>query len=94
MKFTHVGGKNKGKIVLYAISTCIWCKKTKRLLSELGIAYDYVFVDLLSGREKNNAREHVAQWNPRGSFPTIVIDDKKTIIGYDIQKIKELANNE
>ncbi|RQW78074.1 MAG: glutaredoxin family protein, partial [Methanothrix sp.] len=42
MNFEHVAGKAKGTVTLYALSTCIWCKKTKELLSTLGIAYDYV----------------------------------------------------
>lgn len=94
MKFTHVDGKLKGKIILYALSTCVWCRKTKRLLAELGIAYDYVFVDLLTDDEKERAKEEMEKWNPRGSFPTIVVDDKRTIVGYDTDKIKELMNNE
>ena len=32
MKTTHVEGKKTKKIMLYALSTCIWCKKTKDLL--------------------------------------------------------------
>ncbi|MGB3341652.1 MAG: glutaredoxin family protein [bacterium] len=94
MEFTHIDGKNKGKIMLYALSTCVWCKKTKRLLGELGIAYDYVFVDLLDDDEKANAKKELERWNPRGSFPTIVVNDKESIVGYDVQKIKELINNE
>ena len=27
--------------MLYALSTCQWCHKTKVLLEELGIAFDY-----------------------------------------------------
>ncbi len=94
MKFTHIDGKNKGEIMLYALSTCVWCKKTKRLLRELGIAYDYVFVDLLDDDEKENAKKELERWNPCGSFPTIVVNDKESIVGYDVQKIKELINNE
>jgi glutaredoxin-like protein NrdH len=94
MKFTHIDGKNKGKIMLYALSTCVWCKKTKRLLGELGIAYDYVFVDLLDDDEQKNAKKEMERWSPYGSFPTIVFNDKESIVGYDVQKIKELINNE
>lgn len=94
MKFTHIDGVEKGKIVLYALSTCVWCKKTKRLLGELGIAYDFVFVDLLNDDDKEKAKEEIKRWNPRCSFPTIVVNDGKTIIGYDVEKIKGLMDNE
>jgi len=33
MKMVHVEGKNAGQIILYALSTCGWCKKTRELLS-------------------------------------------------------------
>ena len=52
MKVEHVAGRNAGKLMLYALSTCIWCRKTKQLLTDLGIEYDYVFVDLLTGADQ------------------------------------------
>ena len=77
------------KIFLYALSTCVWCKKTKRLLDELGAKYDFVFVDLLEGEEKEKAREELAKYNPRRSFPTLLIDDE-IILGFEDDKIKEV----
>lgn len=38
--------------MLYALSTCVWCKKTKKLLTELGVDFSYVYVDLLKGEEQ------------------------------------------
>ncbi|MDD5660242.1 MAG: glutaredoxin domain-containing protein [Actinomycetota bacterium] len=46
IEINHVDGKQNKKVMLYALSTCIWCRKTKMLLDELGIAYDYMDVDL------------------------------------------------
>ncbi|MDD5684459.1 MAG: glutaredoxin family protein, partial [Methanoregulaceae archaeon] len=31
---THIDGEDKGKVVLFALSTCGWCAKTKELLAE------------------------------------------------------------
>ncbi len=39
MEVEHVPGKNVGHAMLYALSTCPWCQKTKRLLNELGVEY-------------------------------------------------------
>lgn len=89
MKFEHVKGKNKGKIRLYALSTCVWCKKTKELLNKLGVEYSYIFVDLLDGPEKDDTMEDVKKWNPRCSFPTLVINDKDCIVGFKEDEIKE-----
>ena len=84
----HVDGINKGKIVLYALSTCGWCKKTKDFLKKLGVEYTYVFVDNLGGNDRDETMEEVKKWNPRRSFPTVVINDEKCIVGYNEDEIK------
>ena len=89
MEFEHVDGEDKGKIILYGLSTCGWCKKTKELLTELGVGFDYVFVDYLDGDERDDTMEDVMKWNPRRSFPTLVINDKKCIVGYKEGKIRK-----
>jgi glutaredoxin-like protein NrdH len=89
MAVEHVDGRNKGKVMLYALSTCGWCAKTKELLRELGIAFDYSYVDLLDGEEQNNAMDTVEKFNPSGSFPTLVIDNRKCIVGFKEKEIRE-----
>lgn len=92
MPMEHVGGINKGHIILYALSTCIWCRKTKRLLTELGVDYYFVDVDLLEAAEKDSTYQELRRWNPAGSFPTLIIDHKKCVAGFDEEKIrKELS---
>jgi len=81
-------GKDKGKIMLYALSTCIWCKKTKEFLSSVGVAFDYIYVDLLKGEERAKAIASVKRFNPSTSFPTLVVNDK-AIIGFKEKEIKE-----
>jgi len=88
MKINYVAGKNKGQIVLYGLSTCVWCRKTKDLLDQMGVEYRYIDVDLLQGDEKSKATEEVKTLNPRCSFPTLAINDQ-CVVGYDEQKIKE-----
>ena len=89
MAVEHVAGKNAGKIMLYALSTCIWCKKTRQLLTDLGVEYDYLYVDLLQGEERANAMLMVEKWNPDSSFPTMVLNDKISICGFKEKEIKE-----
>ena len=78
-------------MVLYALSTCIWCKKTKKLLDDLKIEYHYTFVDLLEGEANAYAKNEIRKWNPQCSFPTLVINEEKCITGFDEKKIRELA---
>ncbi len=89
MKYEHVDGVNKGKIVLYALSTCVWCKRTKQFLGNLGVKFDYIFVDHLKGDDRDSIMKDIEKWNPKCSFPTMVIDDKKCIVGFKEDEIKE-----
>ena len=89
MKVERVKGEKKGKIMLYALSTCVWCKKTKDFLTKLGVEFDYVFVDLLKSEEKDKMRKEVEKWNPRCSYPTLVVNDKVVIVGFKTDEIKE-----
>ncbi len=93
INFTHIEGRNRARIVLYALSTCAWCKKTKRLLQELGLGYDYVDVDLLRGEESSEAKRTIYRWNPRNSFPTIVVNNERCIAGFDENEIRKLAED-
>jgi glutaredoxin len=89
MNVTHVAGKKKGKVMLYALSTCGWCQKTKALLKELGVEYDYIDVDLLRGGEQTAVIGEVMKFNPDSNFPTMVINGSKCIVGFkegDIRK--------
>lgn len=88
IKIEHVNGENKGKILLYALSTCVWCRKTKQFLEDLGVEYSYIFVDLLEEDDKDDIIKDVKKCNPRISFPTIIVNDEKCIIGFKEDEIR------
>jgi len=75
-------------VKLYSLSTCSHCKSTKKLLNECTIQYDFVDVDTLEGDERKAILEDVKKFNPKCSFPTIIIGEK-VIVGYKEQEIKE-----
>ncbi|MGQ9788124.1 MAG: glutaredoxin family protein [Candidatus Hadarchaeaceae archaeon] len=84
---THVEGKKKGRIILFALSTCVWCGETKKLLDGLGLDYYYVDVDLLEGESREETLKEMERWNPKKSFPTLVINER-CIVGFDEKEIK------
>jgi glutaredoxin-like protein NrdH len=78
----------KKLVKIYTLSTCSHCKATKTLLNDCAVEYEFTDVDLLQGGERTAILEDVKKWNPRCSFPTIIIGDK-VIIGYKEDEIKE-----
>ncbi len=88
MSLEHIAGKDKGKVMLYALSTCIWCKKTKEYLASNDVAFDYIYVDLLKGEERTKTVADVKKYNASLSFPTLVIGEK-AIIGFREKEIRE-----
>ncbi len=90
----HVDGNKKGDIRLYALSTCVWCGKTKRLLNDLNVEYEYIDVDLLDFDTQQEVIEEIKKFNPGSGFPTMVIDNKDCIVGFDEEKIKKLLGDD
>ena len=89
MTFQRVDGTDKGKVVLYTLSTCMWCKMAKNLLRDLSVGYQYVDVDQLQGDEKEAVKKEIRRWNPDGSYPTIVLNDADALCGFDETEIRE-----
>ncbi|OGO04872.1 MAG: NrdH-redoxin [Chloroflexi bacterium RBG_13_54_8] len=89
----QVPGKNKGDILLFALSTCPWCKKTKSLLNALGVGYRYIDVDLLDGEAMRQVIKELDQWDPRHSFPAMVIDNDRCIVGFQEERIREVVGS-
>ena len=85
----HVSGIDRGKVVMYGLSTCVWCRKTKKLLTDLGVDFDFIYVDKLEGDEEDQVVEEIRHFNPSISFPTTVINGEKAIVGFKEKEIRE-----
>jgi glutaredoxin-like protein NrdH len=79
---------SENNVIIYTLSTCSHCKLTKKFLAECSIKYDFVDVDLLEGEERKAILEDVKKFNPKCSFPTIIIGEK-VVVGYKEKEIKE-----
>lgn len=83
------GRNNKHKVRMYALSTCIWCKRTKQFLKDNDVEYEYVDVDLASREDAENIRQEIREKGGIMSFPVTIVDDEKIINGYRVEDIKE-----
>lgn len=75
-------------VKIFSLSTCGHCKSAKKFLSECTIQYDFVDVDLLEGDERQAILEDVRKFNPKCSFPTVIIGDQ-VIVGFKEDEIRK-----
>jgi glutaredoxin-like protein NrdH len=76
------------EVKIYTLSTCSHCKATKKFLDSCSIEYSFTDVDLLQGAEREAILEEIRRFNPRCTFPTIIIGEK-VIVGFKEDEIKE-----
>lgn len=90
MQFSKVEGEKKShKVIVYALSTCVWCKMTKQFLKDSNVEYEYVDVDLCSEEDKEKIRQEIQNKGGSLSYPTTIIDDKTVVTGFrkDLLKV-------
>ncbi|MHA1150417.1 MAG: glutaredoxin family protein [Promethearchaeota archaeon] len=78
------------KIVVFTLSTCMWCKKCKRFLNEKNIKYRYVDVDQIDYQEKAILLEYLREnYQSRVSYPFLICESGH-VVGYDPNQYMEL----
>jgi glutaredoxin len=83
------GPNNQHQIAFYGLSTCIWCKRTRQFLENNGVSFEYTYVDLLHGQERDEVMTQMRRWNPSVSFPTTVVDEARCVVGYRPEELEE-----
>jgi glutaredoxin len=76
------------KIMVYALSTCPYCKRTKRFLDDHKVKYEHVDVDMLNDDEQDKTLDKVEKLTGRRSFPVVIIGEEWWV-GHDEEKLKK-----
>ncbi len=80
---------------LYALSTCPYCRMTKKYLDESEVAYELTEVDLLEGETsdestpKGAAVAEVKRLSGGTSFPVLVAGDE-VVVGFNKGRISQV----
>ena len=77
------------KPIMYALTTCQHCKNTRKFLDANNVDYIVIYLDDYSGSQRSDLMEKVRTYNPRGTFPTIIVPGGKVIVGFRKQLMQE-----
>jgi len=77
------------KVTIYALSTCLWCRKTKKYFEEKGIAFDAVDYDKQDEAAQKRMAEEMKAAGFNCSFPFVRIDGACTQ-GYDPDEFERM----
>lgn len=77
-------------VSIYTLSTCPWCRKTKKFFAEHNIPYTYIDYDLADQATQNRISQELDAAGATG-FPFVKIGDE-VISGYQPALYSSLLN--
>jgi glutaredoxin len=78
------------KILIFTLSTCMWCKKCKSFLNDRSMTYRYIDVDKIDLQDKSKIIDYLRnRYQERISYPFLVCE-KGHVVGYNPNKYVEL----
>ena len=84
-KYEWVVKDGEGKaddLTLLSLSTCGFCASARQYLDERYLAYRYIDLDTISPEDKSAIKEEFRKkFGRRPSFPSLVLDDEKYLVG-------------
>lgn len=78
-----------GDVTLYALSTCPYCRMTRKYLDEHEVDYELCEVDLLEGDERQTAIDAVKRLSGGTSFP-VLVSGEEVVVGFNKSRIADV----
>lgn len=77
------GVRKDRDIVIYALSTCGFCKRAMEFLDTQGFAYRYLYVDQIPIERKTQIKAELKdKFNDSVAFPFAVFDGVEHLVGF------------
>ena len=77
------------KVLMYTLSTCPWCRKTKKYFTDNKIPFEYVDYDLQPPKEQQKIEKAIMARGGDMAFPWVLIGDD-LVVGWNPEKYSEL----
>jgi len=76
------------KVSMYTLSTCPWCRKTKKFFTDHKIPFDFIDYDLANEETQNKIMADMDRRNAH-AFPFVMIDND-TVEGWNPDRYTQL----
>ncbi len=76
------------KVSMYTLSTCPWCRKTKKFFTDHNIPFDFIDYDLADEATQARIMQELDAAGANG-FPFVKIEDD-VIVGYNPERYTAL----
>jgi glutaredoxin len=76
------------EVLVYALTTCPWCRKTKQWFTDSKIQFEAIDVDALPADEQDEAADKAYKLSGGRRFPVVVINSE-VVVGYSPDKFLE-----
>ena len=70
------------KPIMYALTTCLHCKNTKKFREDNHFEVTVIHLDDYCDAQRAELMEKVRTYNPRGTFPVVLMPNGKVIVGF------------
>lgn len=77
------------KVTIYALSTCLWCKKTKKFFEEKRVPFEAVDYDKQDEARQEAMLAEMREAGYGGSFPFVKIGEA-SVQGYSPDEFEKL----
>ena len=77
------------RVFMYTLSTCPWCRKTKRFFTERNVPFEFVDYDLQTAERQQQIEKEMKDRGERMSFPWVLIGDE-LVVGWDPERFERL----
>jgi glutaredoxin len=80
-------------ILIFTLSTCMWCKKCKAFLNDRNMTYRYIDVDKIEKQDKSKILDYLkSTYKERISYP-ILVCESGYVVGYNPNQYEELLKS-
>lgn len=81
------------KIFMYTLSTCPFCRKTKKYFRDRNISFDFIDYDLADEKEQERIATDMMKYTDHIAFPFVRIGET-VVMGYNPERYELLLKSE